>query len=119
MAEIRTYKGSCHCGAVTFEADISLDGLIECNCSPCYRKGLVLAFAPRPALRLAKGEGATTSYFFNRHNIEHSFCKTCGVQPYGYGKGPDGAEMAAINVRTLEDVEPWAWSAERVDGRSF
>lgn len=119
MSETKTRKGSCHCGAVAFEAEMSLDGVIECNCSHCYRKGFVLAFTPRSAFRLIRGEEATTSYFFNRHNIEHRFCKTCGVQPFGYGKGPDGSEMAAINVRTLEDVEPWTWSAKRVDGRSY
>jgi len=32
---------------------------------------------------------------------------------------PDGSEVAAINVRTLTDVEPWSWTATRVDGRSF
>jgi len=24
-----------------------------------------------------------------------------------------------INIRTLTDVEPWDWTAQRVDGRSF
>lgn len=115
----RTHVGSCHCGAVKFEVDVDLDGLVECNCSHCYRKGFVLAFAPREAFRLVEGEDATTSYGFNKHRIEHRFCKTCGVQPFGLGVGPDGKEMAAINIRTLTDLEPWAWTAKRVDGRSF
>ena len=113
------HKGSCHCGAVAYEVEVGLEGLIECNCSHCYRKGFVLAFAPRAAFRLTKGEDATSSYFFNRHKIDHRFCRTCGVQPFGYGVAPGGSEVAAINVRTLEDVEPWAWTAARVDGRSF
>ena len=50
MAEVETHQGSCHCGAVAFEVDMGLDGLIECNCSHCYRKGFVLAFAPLAAL---------------------------------------------------------------------
>jgi hypothetical protein len=90
MSETKTHKGACHCGA--FEVEMSLDGLVECNCSHCCRKGFVRAFTPRSAFRLTRGEGATTSYVFNKHNIEHRFCKTCGVQPFGYGKGPGGSE---------------------------
>ena len=107
------HKGSCHCGAVAYEVDVGLDGLVECNCSHCYRKGFVLAFAPRSAFRLTKEEGETTSYFFNQHKIDHRFCKTCGVQPFGYGVAPDGGEVAAVlgaaggelAVVTLGDVE--------------
>lgn len=116
---IATRKGSCHCGAVAFEVDIGLDSLIECNCSHCYRKGFVLGFASRDAFRLISGEEMLTGYRFHEHKIDHRFCQACGVQPFGFGRMPDGTETVAVNVRVLEDVEPWAWSAQRVDGRSF
>ena len=34
----RTYRGSCHCGVVTFEADLDLaQPSFRCNCSICRR----------------------------------------------------------------------------------
>ena len=32
------------------------------------------------------------------------------------GKGPDDQDMVAVNVRTLEDVVPWAIEPVRFDG---
>lgn len=111
-----THKGCCHCGAVSFEADLDLAELIECNCSHCYRKGMVLAFVRPDGFRLLRGEDRLSEYLFNRHVISHRFCRVCGVEPFGMGKGPDGSDMIAINVRTLEDVEPWSLTPQRFDG---
>ncbi|WP_298744282.1 GFA family protein [uncultured Brevundimonas sp.] len=118
MADMKTHAGSCACGAVAYEVDTGLDKLVECNCSHCYRKGFVLAFVQPDDFRLLK-DGPQTAYTFNTHKIRHLFCDTCGVQSFARGVAPDGSEMVAVNVRTLTDIEPWSWTAERVDGRSF
>ena len=59
-----------------------------------------------------------TSYQFNKHNIEHFFCKTCGIQSFAKGKSPKG-EMAAINVRCLDGIDVSALTVKHVDGKSF
>lgn len=114
-----TQQGSCHCGAVKFEVQGTPEGVIECNCSHCQRKGFLLWFVPRNALRITSGGDALTTYTFNKHVIRHQFCPKCGVQPFGVGTGPDGSEMAAVNVRALEDVDIDTLPREKVDGRSY
>jgi hypothetical protein len=99
------HKGSCHCGKVVIEVETDIDQVIECNCSICRRKGYLLAFVPRAAMKLVQGEDSLTTYQFNTHNIRHRFCATCGCAPFGEGTAPNGDAMASINVRCLETVD--------------
>lgn len=112
------HKGSCHCGRISFEVDGDFSEVKECNCSHCARKGYLLWFLPRQSFRLKFGEGEYSTYLFNKHVINHHFCKSCGCAPFATGKGPDGAEMTAINVRCLEDIDLAAVKRVPVDGRS-
>jgi hypothetical protein len=98
------HKGSCHCGKVAFEVETDLSQVIECNCSICRKKGYMLTFAPREALKVS-GEDNLSTYTFNTHTIRHRFCANCGTATFGEGRKPDGEEMIAINVRCLEAVE--------------
>ena len=97
--------GSCHCGAVTFDVDMELTGLVTCNCSMCGRSGAIMAFVPRAKFQQTAGEGRMTDYQFGKKSIHHSFCSTCGVRPFGWGQGPDGSDYVMINVRCLDNVD--------------
>lgn len=115
-----TYQGGCHCGAVRFDVELDLSQpVMECNCSHCAKKGFLLAFAPGEALKLLSGEDALTEYRFNKKQIAHLFCATCGVQAFGRGVRPDGVKTAAINVRCLDGVDLGALTVQQVDGKSF
>ncbi len=111
--------GSCHCGAVQFQCEGTPTEAYECNCSHCSRKGFLLWFIPRNALTITSGEDALATYTFNRHVIEHRFCRTCGCQPFGLGKGPDGKETAAVNLRCVEALDLAAVARVPVDGKAF
>lgn len=112
------HAGGCQCGAVAFEADIDISHPIVCNCSRCQRLGSRLAFAPRAAFTLLRGEDELTEYRFNTGRIRHLFCRTCGIESFAFGTMPDGTEMAAINVNCLDGVEPLDLPVTRVDGRA-
>lgn len=113
------YKGSCHCGRVTYEVEGEFADVKECNCSHCSRKGYLLWFVPREQLRLTCGEDSYGTYRFNKHAISHHFCPECGCAPFATGKGPGGVAMAGINVRCLEGVELSTLKRVPVDGRSL
>ena len=114
------YSGSCHCGAVAFTVDAEAPTqAMSCNCSHCSRKGFLLTFVPADQFTLDQGEDALKSYEFYKHNIEHLFCTTCGTQPFAHGKGPNGAEMRAVNLRCVPDIDLDALELQKVDGASF
>ena len=112
------YQGSCQCGSIAYEVDADLDQTFTCNCSRCQRLGFVLTFVPRADFRLTS-DGPVTEYLFNRKQIHHRFCPTCGVESYAIGTGPDGAEMVAVNVNCLAGVNPRALASQAVDGASY
>jgi hypothetical protein len=114
---MQTYSGGCQCGKVRYEVQLDIGEVIACNCSRCRRLGSLLAFAPASQFRLVSGDDDLTSYEFNKHMISHKFCSTCGIQSFALGRNPKtGAEMAAINVRCLDDVDAEALKVRMVDG---
>lgn len=119
MAEMQKLKGSCHCGAVAYEAEADISTVMECNCSHCERKGFLLVFTPRENFTLLSGEDKLTEYKFNKQHIAHLFCSVCGVESFAYGTMPDGTKMAAINMRCAEGVDIGSLNRKPVDGRSF
>ena len=115
---VEHHTGSCHCGAVAFEADVDISSPVVCNCSRCQRLGSVLAFTPRKDFALLRGEDALTEYTFNTNAIRHEFCKICGIQSFSYATAPDGMPMVAINCNCLDGVDPRALAARSFDGLS-
>lgn len=119
MAEMKTYRGSCHCGKVRYRVDADLSGpVITCNCSICSRTGTMLTFVPASQFTLEQGEDALTDYQFNHKIIHHLFCSTCGVRSFARGSMPDGTKTAAVNVRCLEGVDLKSLNLREFDGAS-
>lgn len=102
---LKTYQGSCHCGAVRFEADLDLaQGSFRCNCSICRRNRFWAAVAKEDGVRLVSGEELLTEYRFNSKKNQHFFCKVCGVRPFGVGNETPIGKMYGVNIGCLEGV---------------
>lgn len=101
----KTYHGSCHCGAVRFEAGIDLtQPSYRCNCSICRRTRFWAAVAGPEGFHLLAGEADLTQYLFNTRNNHHYFCKHCGVRAFGVGNETPMGKMYGVNLGCLDDV---------------
>jgi hypothetical protein len=105
---VATYTGSCHCGAIGFEADIDLDeGSNRCNCSYCAKARAWFAFAKGAAsFRLLRGEGVSeyrwTPPGQSEAHLTFTFCRICGVRAFARGELESlGGTFHAVHVPAL------------------
>jgi hypothetical protein len=119
---LKTYRGSCHCGAVQFEADLDLtQPTYRCNCSICSRTRFWPAIARDGGVRVLAGEDQLTQYLFHSRKNEHYFCRHCGVRPFGIGTDTPMGRMYGVNLGCLEgvsDEELARLAIVRIDGRN-
>ncbi|MDB5041215.1 MAG: glutathione-dependent formaldehyde-activating [Candidatus Eremiobacteraeota bacterium] len=100
----KTYSGTCHCGAVRFEADIDLGaGTFKCNCPICTKTRMWGAIVRPEDFRLLRGEDRLKDY--QPDGVHHVFCTNCGVRPYGWGEESSGGKFYAVRLACLDDVE--------------
>ena len=105
LGMLNTYHGSCHCGAVKFEADLDLtQSSYRCNCSICRRTRFWPAVARPEGFRLLEGKDELTRYLFNTHKNHHYFCRHCGVRAFGVGTETPIGMMYGVNLGCLDDV---------------
>ena len=105
---LKTYHGSCHCGAVRYQADIDLaQGTGKCKCSICTKTRNWSAIVKPEAFRLLSGKDALCEYRFGSKQAAHQFCKHCGVRSFETGHVKEiGGDYVSIKVASLDDVEP-------------
>lgn len=114
---MKKYTGGCHCGKVKYEVEADFKNAMSCNCSYCGKMGWLLSFVPAKALKVLNGGDDQSDYRFNTKNIQHLFCRNCGVHCFGRGKGPDRAETYAVNLRTIDDLDAESLPVNKYDGK--
>jgi hypothetical protein len=102
-----TLSGSCHCGAVRFEANLplGLSSARRCTCSICRMRGAVAVTSTSEGFRVIEGEDHLATYRFNTRSAEHHFCTVCGI--YTHHKRRSNPDQLGVNAACLEGVSPF------------
>jgi hypothetical protein len=109
----RTHSGSCHCGAVRFEAEVDLAaGSNRCNCSLCTKaRAWFVLVKGAERVRLLEGADAQTEYQWKpegqaESHLHYQFCKKCGVRAFGWGEAEHmGGKFYFVSVASLDLTE--------------
>lgn len=123
--------GRCHCGAITYEAEIDPGRVTLCHCTDCQ----TLSGSPYRAVMMTDPgsfrllTGAPTIYLktgTSGAKREQSFCPTCGTPIYSSGVG-DGPKFYTIRLGSIRQraalapkMQIWTrsalpWAADLVD----
>lgn len=115
---LRTYRGSCFCGAVGYEAELDLaEDTVRCNCTFCTKTGWWSAYVKPDAFRLLQGQDRLIRFASKNPMVEETTCGGCGVRAYGHGNIPElGGEYYQVNLRCLDEANLEGVKVIHVDG---
>lgn len=98
------HHGSCHCGAVCFEADIDLaEGTSKCNCTWCFKHRYWSLSVPPERFRVLSGEDLLKS-----EGSLPGICPRCGTITFATVPVTEWNPQVRINisVAAFDDIAP-------------
>jgi len=115
--------GSCHCGAITYEAELDPASVGICHCTDCQKlsasafrtigmakKGAFLLLNGKPKIYIKTGDSG--------NQREQAFCENCGSGIYSASPGDDpkvhNIRMGTVNQRDQfpPQFQLWCRSAQ-------
>ena len=105
-------NGGCHCGDITYVAEVNPENVTVCHCTDCQKMSGAAFRTVVPAkaetFRLSSGE----LKFYIKHaesgaERPQAFCGRCGTHIYATGVG-DAAAILGLRAGTIEQVDELA-----------
>jgi hypothetical protein len=126
---VKSYHGSCHCGALGFEFRTALNpvswSIRACQCSYCRAQGGVYTSDPAGSVRFTHREAEQVSrYRFGHKTADFISCGRCGCY-LGAVTEEGGEAFMVINIHALElppaglpAAQPMSYEGEDKDSRN-
>ena len=107
MNTVKTYKATCHCGAVEMKVTLpnGITAPSRCDCSYCRRRGTIVVETGLENMEIMKGAESLMLYQFHTETAQHYFCKICGINTHH--KQRMNPNRFSINVGCLEGINPF------------
>ena len=123
----RTLKGSCHCGLVKYEANVSEQTALRCNCTFCIKPGFTCVFIPKADFKLISPPSTDELGDYqanNKPDLHRYFCPKCATHIVREGKYEfkgQWTDFLAFNLVTLDTPQDGLdfsnWKLEYFNGR--
>jgi hypothetical protein len=92
--------GRCHCGAITFEAEVDPDALTICHCTDCQTlTGSAFRVSIPAAAEHFVLHGTPKTYLKTAESWRQAFCGNCGTPLYACAI--DNPQSYALRVGTI------------------
>ena len=104
--------GGCHCGAITYEAEVDPDKVVLCHCTDCQtlsgsafrtvvptNEGTFKLLSGEPKVYVKTGESG--------NKRKQTFCPDCGTPIYS-GPVGDGPKVVGLRVGTIRQRDQLA-----------
>lgn len=100
-------NGSCHCGRISYEAEVNPAHVVICHCTDCQTLSgtafRVVVAATAGTFRLTQGELKTyTKIGESGKPREQTFCGECGSPIYSAPPGPQ-PKVVSLRVGALQE----------------
>ena len=116
--------GSCHCGNITYEAEVNSDNAMICHCTDCQRlSGSAFRSVIASDIDAFQFTSGVPKIYVktgdNGNKREQTFCPDCGSPIYStsVGTGPKvfGIRLGTVNQRELftPSKQIWCSSAQQ------
>ena len=113
--------GSCHCGSLIYEAEVSPEHVYICHCTDCQLLGgsafRIRVLSQESAFRFTRGNPSIYEKLTERGDKRaQAFCGTCGTSICGFGsseESPLSINAASCSQRNelVPKLQVWCRSA--------